>query len=787
LSGERRLWVWCQPDYGKMMRTTAVILGVLVTQSAAWSKTPAAERPRPDDWQLRPSEQLLTTPPVIVQFGWTASDVSGLIEGLSASAAPQVIVAETGGVLEYICSPRSIVPWGAALFRIYECDLLSDLRRAEEAAARIGDLPVIVAPRTFPSPMTWTPASLAPPPPILQGTRAQETPGPIRVPSGPLVRLPRSGSVAATPGPHPSAPAPRAQEGPSGTSLREASRKLASADERVGELAAMAEAAAAALRAAEQAAAPLREDVAARRRLADAGVIARNDVKAAEERLAEATAAVAAAAARVTEAEGALRAARAGRDAALSDLQQARSAGAAPNPPPEQAARRPTQTPAGAPPPRRVEPVAEAVPSGVPLEASVPEFPSPATTGDDPLLDEVPPPEHSFRLAPRRDVPDLGAWEPLPLPDEADELTRPRWRDQTAPWQCVVSRSLVPQGARVTEGTPALEVRQTNVGRVRAEIDEQYVSYCRVGVPVKVTFPGNGSAFLGWISRVEPTRSPRPPGALVEMLLVKGLGSEASIYESLEWMALTAPILPETPDPLTYRPARPVRPSPTDLPELFPLGPAGTVEPSVAPAPPDGQLSGSLQVVSAKRPKRFVESDHVAARKLRKLQDWRESFIEGMKTTIFPESGLTLTYAREGDTCRAVERMATRRVSHVPNMCARTLAEALGWSLGDAAMWAQRLPDRGYSRRADGIARPGDIVVWPFTYGPSRAQHIGVAVAQGEAMMLLSNEGGVLCTTPLKGGYLAFHKPRPGDAFSGADCSARATRIAAQLPPDRPQ
>ena len=769
------------------MRTTAALLGALTIATVAWSKVPAVAPSRPDDWALRPTEQLLTTPPAIVQFGWTASDISGLIEELSASAAPQVIVAESDGVLEYICSPRSIIPWGALLFRIYELDLLSDLRRAEEAAARIGDLPVIVAPRRFPSPTTRTPASLAPPPLILPGPAAQQTPGPVRVPSAPLVRLPRSSPVAATPARRPPVPPVPAQEAPSGPSLREASQKLASADERVGELAAMAEAAAADLRSAEQAAAPLRDDVAARRRLADAGVIARNDVKAAEERLAEATAAVATATARVTEAEGALRAARAERDAALAGLQQARSADAAPNPPPERAARRPTPTPAEAPPPRSVEPVAEAVPLEAPLEALVPEFPSPATTADDPLLDEVPPPEHSFRLAPRRDVPGLAEWEPLPLPDDAGELTRPRWQDQVAPWQCIVSRPLVPPGARVAEGTPALEVRQTNVGRVRAEIDERYVSYCRVGVPVKVTFPRHGSAFLGWISRVEPTRSPRPPGALIEMLLVKGLRSETSIYESLEWMALTAPILPETPDPLTYRPPRPVRPSPTDLPELFPLGPAGTVEPSISPAPSDGKLSGSLQVVSARRPKRFVESDQVAARKLRKLRDWRESFIEGMKTTVFPESDLTLTYAREGDTCRAVERMATRRVSHVPNMCARTLAEALGWGLGDAAMWAQRLPDKGYSRRADGIARPGDIVVWPFTYGPSRGQHVGVAVAQGEAMMLLSNEGGVLCTTPLKGGYLAFHKPRPGDAFSGADCSGRATRIAAQLPQNQPQ
>jgi hypothetical protein len=329
---------------------------------------------------------------------------------------------------------------------------------------------------------------------------------------------------------------------------------------------------------------------------------------------------------------------------------------------------------------------------------------------------------------------------------------------------------------------PALEVRRTTVGRVRAEVDERYVSFCRVGVPVKVVFPGYGSAFVGWISRVEPTRSPRPPGALVEMLLVEGQRGDAGVYADLEWISLATPMLPDEPEPLAYRRPERARSSPTEVPELFPLGPAGAIEPQAKEAPPDGELSGSLQLVSSIRPKRFYESDPVAAGKLRKLRGWRRSFIDRMKTTVFPETGLTLTYPREGEICRAVERMATRRVSHYPNMCARSLAEAFGWGLGDAAMWARRLPDRGYKRRADGIARPGDILVWPFTYGPSLSQHVGIAVAQGETMMLLSNEGGALGTTPLKGGYLAFHQPRPGDTFSGAESSAKAN----PTPPERP-
>jgi hypothetical protein len=103
--------------------------------------------------------------------------------------------------------------------------------------------------------------------------------------------------------------------------------------------------------------------------------------------------------------------------------------------------------------------------------------------------------------------------------------------------------------------------------------------------------------------------------------------------------------------------------------------------------------------------------------------------------------------------------MATAQVTHVPDRCARTMREALGWGLGDAAVWMNRLPERGYKPRQDGLARPGDILVWPFTYGPRRSQHIGVAVSQAGKLMLLSNLGGTLGTTELLGGYVAFYKP----------------------------
>ena len=66
---------------------------------------------------------------------------------------------------------------------------------------------------------------------------------------------------------------------------------------------------------------------------------------------------------------------------------------------------------------------------------------------------------------------------------------------------------------------------------------------------------------------------------------------------------------------------------------------------------------------------------------------------------------------------------------------------------------------RGYIARRDGLARPGDIPVWPYT-SPAGRQHIGVAVQQNGRLMLLSNLNGRLGTSAIEGGYLAFYDPR---------------------------
>jgi len=713
--------------------------------------------------QAPPAERLLPTPPAILRFGWSASDLEGLVATLRASTYTHIVSATEPGVLEFVCSPESVIPWGTPLFRVYDLDLLGDLTRAEAFAAQIGSRPFIVAPRTFPAPLSRA-VRLAIQPPVLPLPVAPQVQPPATPPrvAAPIVRMPRSPAPTEEPGPivQP-APAPRPKPAPDPTAMRQASERLAGAESRVGEMQALLTEAQEGLRAAQGAVAPLAEDVAARQRLVDAGVVARNDVKAAEERLREAEAAVSAAEARVSEARRALQSAEADRDAALAGVESAKTPVAAQEeqtPPPSTIARAtPHPAPATAPAPRTRSTLPS--PTLPPDSEDLPGFPSPIVGGSGPTVN-APPPDETLRLVGPGDLPEGADYGPLPWPaGSAEELARRRWTEHLAPWQCVVSQALAPQGAIVRPGTQVLELRATSVARLSAEVAEEFTGFCRVGAPVEVEFPTEGVVYRGWVSRVRPTRAPRPPGAEIEVLLVQAQSGDRLVYRDLEWMVLASPSGHQGRAPLAHQPAQATTPAPTDLAALFPL-PTGPRTPE-APTPPDGELSGQLGLFCSERPTAFGPGDPVAQKKLERLREWHDSFIEGMKTTVFPESGLTLTYPREAETTLAIERMATRRVSHAPNMCARTVAEALGWGLGDAAMWATGLPGRGYEARKDGIARPGDIVVWPFTYGARRSQHVGIAVGQAGTVMLLSNQEGALGTQPLLGGYLAFH--RAGD------------------------
>jgi hypothetical protein len=132
--------------------------------------------------------------------------------------------------------------------------------------------------------------------------------------------------------------------------------------------------------------------------------------------------------------------------------------------------------------------------------------------------------------------------------------------------------------------------------------------------------------------------------------------------------------------------------------------------------------------------------------------------ITGLTKDWFGRLGQNLIYPYESETAKAIQRMARGQVSSIRNRCAGTMREALGWGLGDAHRWTS-LPSRGYTQRPAGAsAQPGDIVVWPFSYGSRNSQHIGIAVGTEKGLLLLSNLSGSLGLSRMAPGYRAYYK-----------------------------
>jgi hypothetical protein len=280
---------------------------------------------------------------------------------------------------------------------------------------------------------------------------------------------------------------------------------------------------------------------------------------------------------------------------------------------------------------------------------------------------------------------------------------------------------------------------------------------------VRVSFDSYpGVTLEGFINDRKPL--PGTDLARVEMVVMAREGyCPEDTYGSLEWLVLAAPIVTDD-KPEGVTPAMDETPVASagnaSLYDLLPLVPPqlGPGQDMISRVKPD-EYVGIVRLGEVGAQAAAAHDDPAQAQRLAALRKWRDSFTSGMTTGIF--GNLVLTYPRNNEIGQAVEKMATAQVTHDPNRCARTMREALGWGLGDAAMWMDRLPERGYRPRSDGLARPGDILVWPFTYGPRRSQHIGVAVSQGGKLMLLSNLGGTLGTSELLGGYVAFYRPAP--------------------------
>lgn len=351
-------------------------------------------------------------------------------------------------------------------------------------------------------------------------------------------------------------------------------------------------------------------------------------------------------------------------------------------------------------------------------------------------------------------------------PQELGRLSEQRWTEYHAPADGFVERQTAGDGTLIAPGQELLRVINTQWARTYIAVNAVDAERFRPGTVVTVTFDDYPDVlFEGWVNSLAPAEESDQLRAEVMLFCRRGYyGTDA--FATLEWLALATPLGQDGED------VDPVTPVLEDSPALRyqqdPHGPLSLVPRDVwalsVPAESlrrsDDEYEGQMQLVELVTPSAVHTPASPDQKRLAALRKWRESFAEGMTRTLFADN-VVLTYPRSGEIRRAIEKMATASVSHEPNLCARTMREALGWGLGDAHEWARELPSRGYVARGDGLARPGDILVWPFTFPPRGSQHIGIAVQQNGRLMLLSNLNGRLGTSPIEPGYLAFYKPHP--------------------------
>lgn len=347
---------------------------------------------------------------------------------------------------------------------------------------------------------------------------------------------------------------------------------------------------------------------------------------------------------------------------------------------------------------------------------------------------------------------------------EVEELAAPRWQDISASAAGLVSEVLAPEGTLVEAGSDLLRVANLQLAQLTASVSVDDLPEFCVGRAVTVSFEDYPEAvFEGWVAAIAPGDGLE--AMQVELLVVCESGPFADDpYLALRWMTLQAGVGEEKVPTRHLEPVREPAPSARTqrhLLEMFPtIGPQATYAERVSQpeVPTRDRYTGRMRLTPLPRlaEDEVVKSDR--ARRLAAIEQWRKSFIDGM-TTVILDDGTVLAYPADGEINAAVRAMLERRVNHRPNLCAATMREALGWGLGDAHQWAERLPRMGYVERQDRLPRPGDILVWPFTYGPNRSQHIGIAVRQGRKLMLLSNLNGRLGTSEILGGYMAFYRP----------------------------
>lgn len=695
---------------------------------------PAAESPRPP---ATIGAATVTTPPVItapgatvaedellehtltpqaeIRLGQGKADTTLLMRRSAGRSLLYTIHSAWRGIVEYLFPPFGLFHRADVIARVYDPELLSDLERARElmATADVSPLTIAVARRRLeeqsrPVPTAPAQAPAAQPEPALPVTTA---PAPAAVPPPPEIDF----DFAAN------------------------ERQQAQLREEATLAAQVVSNAMATAREIEDALTVAREELKQRRELLDKGVMTAEAVAPAEKRVAEATAAWEAAQGELLEARQgyerlAERIARLEKEAAAAHhaLQQTRAARA------RAAASRASATPAATSSGRRAsESAAPAAPTVDLREAEAAE--------------------------------DVNRGGRFPMAREVTELAAPRWEEVTAPAAGMVSEVLAPEGTLVEAGDELLRVANLQLARLTAEVTAADLPEFRIGRAVTVTFADYPEAvFEGWVAAVAPGAGAGE--ARVELLVVCDSGPFADDpYLALRWMTLQAGVGADKVPSSALEPVREPAPS-ADLQlrllDMFPtIGPRDHYAERVTKpeVPSRERYTGRLRLTALPRFAEDAAADPKRARSLAALETWRASYIEGMTTTILSD-GTVLSYPARGEINTAVRAMLEGRVENIPNRCAATMRTALGWGLGDAHRWAERLPHMGYIEREDGLPRPGDILVWPFTYGSARSQHIGIAVRQGRKLMLLSNLNGRLGTSEILGGYIAFY--RPDDAAS---------------------
>ena len=664
----------------------------------------------------------MLTPRAEIRLGPGKADTQRLMERSSTTALSYTLRSLWRGIIEYVFPPHGLFRRDDALARIYDPDLLTDLERARAQihASDARGITIAAAPRRRTQPHA-DPEATVQEPPVPQP--------PARIATG-TPAAPRPPARAAAPAPA----LPEIED----FDFEENRRRQDQLREQAELTGAAVSAAVSGCSVALDAVTAASDELAQRHRLLEEGVLAREALQPAEDRLAEAKRGYARAEAVLIEAqEGYDRIARQIselEDEARESHERIQTARAARAQAAESAARQAATSPPTATPPPASEAPAE-VPQ-VTLERR----------DDEPHEVEAP-----------------AAAPVQPITREMRELSAPRWNDLTGAAPGVVSEIIAPEGTLVEPGDELLRVANLQLAQLTTFISTEDLPRFRLGRSVTVCFEDYpDTLFEGWISDVTPCAGSEE--AEVSLLVVCRAGRFADDpYMALRWMTLEAGVGRDKVSSLALDPVM----EPVDaqaelrLHRIFPtIGPRELYEERVTQAqqPSNERFTGRLQLKPMERLAEQGLRDEKETRRLAALSEWRESFVEGMTTTIL-DDGTCISYPAGGEINAAVQSMLRGRVSHRPNLCAATMREALGWGLGDAHQWATRLPHMGDIPREDGIPRPGDILGWPFTYGPNRSQHIGIAVRQGRKLMHPSYLSGHLGTTELVGGFISFYKP----------------------------